>query len=104
MDVLRQLQLESGGDGAEPTISVFHQAFLNSIKKSGRVHELTMIGDFTRKSGGIREKLKTGEWKNDLKLGVKMFLRGKLKLLPSRSKGVKEIKRLFELAKEHRKI
>ena len=103
MDILRQLQLESGTDSAEPAIGVFHQSFLNSIKKSGRVHELTMVGDYTRKSGGVREKIKTGEWKNDLKLGIKMFLRGKLKLLPSRSKGVKEIKRLFEQAKEHRK-
>jgi len=78
MDVLRQIQIESGGE--------------------------TMIRNYTQKSGDLKDKLKTGEWKNDLKLGIKMFLRGKLKLMASKSKGVKEVRKLFEKAKEHRKV
>jgi len=104
MDALRHIQLESGEQAKEPKVPIFHQAFLDSIKKTGRIHELTMIRNYTQKSGDLKDKLKTGEWKNDLKLGIKMFLRGKLKLFPSKSKGVKEVRRLFEKAKEHRKI
>ena len=104
MDVLRQIRVEGGGDLGEPTILAFHQAFLKSIKKSGRIHELTMIGNYTRMSGGLRGKIKTGEWKNDLKLGMKMFLRGKLKIVYFKSKGTREVRKLFDQAKERRKI
>lgn len=104
MDVLRQIQIESGKQAREPKVPIFHQAFLDSIKKTGRVHELTMIRKYIQKSGDLKDKLKTGEWKNDLRLGIKMFLRGKLKITSSKSKGVKEVRRLFEKAKEHRKV
>ena len=103
MDVLRQIQRESGMPAQEPKIPIFHKAFLNSIKKKGRVHELTMIQQYNQESGDLKEKVKAGTWKNDVKLGLKMFFRGKLKLLPPRCSGVKEVQKLFEQAEEHKK-
>lgn len=103
MDVLRQIQVESGSEAKEPRVPVFHQAFLDSIKKTGRVHELTMIRNYTQKSGDLKEKLKSGEWKNDVKLGMKMFLRGKLKVMSPKCAGVKEVRTLFKQAAEHKK-
>ena len=103
MDVLRQIQVESGSEAKEPRVPVFHQAFLDSIKKTGRVHELTMIRNYTQKSGDLKEKLKSGEWKNDVKLGMKMFLRGKLKVMPPKCEGVKEVRKIFKEAGEHKK-
>jgi heterodisulfide reductase subunit C len=103
MDVLRQIQRESGMPAQEPKIPVFHKAFLNSIKKKGRVHELTMIQQYNQESGDLKEKVKTGTWKNDVKLGMKMFFRGKLKLLPPKCSGVKEVQKLFEQAEDHKK-
>ena len=103
MDVLRQIQLESGSEAKEPRVPVFHQAFLDSIKKTGRVHELTMIRNYTQKSGDLKEKLKSGEWKNDVKLGMKMFLRGKLKVMSPKCEGVKEVRKIFKQAAEHKK-
>jgi heterodisulfide reductase subunit C len=103
MDVLRQIQQESGKQATEPKVPIFHEAFLDSIKKSGRVHELSMIRNYSLKSGDLREKLKTGEWKNDAKLGIKMFLRGKLKITPPKCKGVKEVRKIFDQAREHKK-
>jgi len=103
MDVLRQMQIEGGRGAREPKVPVFHRAFLDSIKKRGRVHELTMIRNFTRKSGDLKEKLKSGEWKNDVRLGMKMFLRGKLKIMPPKSGAVKEVRTIFEQAEEHKK-
>ena len=103
MDVLRQMQIEGGREAREPKVPVFHRAFLDSIIKGGRVHELTMIRNFTRKSGDLKEKLKSGEWKNDVRLGMKMFLRGKLKIMPPKSGAVKEVRTIFEQAEEHKK-
>ena len=103
MDVLRQMQIESGREAREPKVPVFHRAFLDSIKKRGRVHELTMIRNYTQKSGDLKDKLKSGEWKNDVRLGMKMFLRGKLKIIPPKSGGVKEVRTIFEQAEEHKK-
>jgi hypothetical protein len=103
MDVLRQIQRESGVPAQEPKIPVFHKAFLDSIRQKGRVHELTMIQQYNRESGDLLEKVKTGTWKGDVKLGIKMFYRGKLKLLPHKCAGVKEVQKLFEQAEGHKK-
>ncbi len=103
MDVLRQLQQESGRPSTVPKVSQFHAAFLGAIQKNGRVHELSMMQDFSLKSGDLKEKLKTGGWKNDVKLGLKMFLRGKLKLLPHKCRAVADVRKIFNQAKEHKK-
>jgi heterodisulfide reductase subunit C len=104
MDVLRQIHYESDHETPQPKIPILHAAFLDSIKKTGRVHELSMIRNFSIKSGDLKEKLKKGTWKNDIKLAVKMFLRGKLKLISHGSKGVKEVRMLFNQAQEHKKV
>ena len=103
MDVLRQIQRESGLPAQEPKVPIFHKAFLNSIKKKGRVHELTMIQQYSQESGDLKEKIKTGTWKNDVKLGMKMFLRGKLKVMSPKCEGVKEVRKIFKQAAEHKK-
>lgn len=103
MDVLRQIHYESGQETPQPKIPILHSAFLDCIKKTGRVHELSMVRNFSIKSGDLKEKLKKGTWKNDIKIAVKMFLRGKLKLLPHVSKGVKDVRTLFNQAQEHKK-
>jgi heterodisulfide reductase subunit C2 len=103
MDVLRQIQTESGTKAKEPKVPIFHKIFLNTIKKSGRIHELSLLTNFLRKSGGLKDTLKSGEWKNDMRLGIKMLRRGKLKLLPSSPKGGEELRKLFDQAKEHKK-
>ncbi|MBW1678661.1 MAG: 4Fe-4S dicluster domain-containing protein [Deltaproteobacteria bacterium] len=104
MDVLRQIQIESGKPANQPKVPIFHKVFLDSIKKTGRVHELSMLRNYSLKSGDLKEKLKTGEWKNDVRLGIKMFFRGKLKIMPPKCEGVKEVQRIFDRAEEHKKV
>ena len=86
MDWLRQTAFREGIAPAEKEVSLFHSAFLDSIRTHGRVHELSLMA---------RYKMKTGKWFDDFRLGWKMFLRGKLKLLPSRVRGQKELKGFF---------
>jgi heterodisulfide reductase subunit C2 len=53
----------------------------------GRVHELTLIGLF---------KMKTGTYFNDMKLGMDMFRKGRIHLMPRKSKRRGEVKDIFK--------
>lgn len=86
MDLLRQEALSRDIACPESDVLKFHRAFLKEVKR-GRVHELGMIGRF---------KFSTGRFFDDMKLGIKMFKRGRIKLLPTRVRGKKEVKRIFE--------
>jgi heterodisulfide reductase subunit C len=100
MDILRQIQFGETRESKLPKVPIFHKAFLETVRKNGRVHELSMIRNYSLQSGDFKEKLKTGTWRNDIKLGIKMFLRGKLKLKPSVCKGVNEVRKIFDQSKE----
>lgn len=82
---------QQAGVQADANIPVFHQAFVNSVKRYGRVYELGMLGSY---------KLKTKTYQQDMDLGLKMFRHGKLKLLPTKIKGKQEIREIFRRAKE----
>ncbi len=86
MDVLREISIRKGITPAEPRIPVFHKSFLNSIKNWGRAYEVGMIADY---------KLRSGDFMGDMKLGMNMFLKGKLSLLPHSIKNKSEVKQIF---------
>ncbi len=86
MDTLREMSLQEGF-ASQTTITAFNHAFLNSIKRWGRQHELPMLLQF---------KLKTRDFFSDLDLGVKMMLKGKLKLLPPHFKDSAAVRAIFE--------
>ncbi|GAH58846.1 unnamed protein product, partial [marine sediment metagenome] len=82
MDALREMALREGVEGRERAIAAFHHTFLGNIRQWGRQHELSML---------LRLKLKSRDFFGDIDLGVKMLLKGKLKLLPPRFRGSKEV-------------
>lgn len=86
-DALRQMAMEAGVQIAEPNILAFHQEVLNSIQRYGRTHKLEIM---------LRYKLRRRDWFTDTTVGLKMFAKRKLELLPSRSKDMKTIKGLFQ--------
>jgi len=98
-DVLGRMAMRSGIARKEKRVSVFHKVFLQSIKKKGRIHELEMIQKYTFKSGDLKERLKTGEFIKDAKLGWEMFRRGKLRLFAKGIKGMREVKDIFSSSK-----
>ncbi|MHC1635370.1 MAG: 4Fe-4S dicluster domain-containing protein [Candidatus Methanospirareceae archaeon] len=74
---------------------LFDKAFLNQIKKYGRLHEVGLIRDYMK----MNKELKLMEFaKNFMGLGITQFKKGKFKLFPSKIKGDKlaEVKRIFE--------
>lgn len=75
MDVLKQRALKNGREIPENDVLTAHHAFLRTVRRWGRLHELSMIS---------RYKLKTGHLFQDVMLGLGLFLRGKLRFLPER--------------------
>ena len=93
MDILREIALREGRTQTTK-LPLFHSTFLSGIKSLGKVHELSLILFYMLKSGDI---FKFKDLFNYMILGLKMFLKGKLVIPPSRIKGVGEVKRIFQL-------
>jgi heterodisulfide reductase subunit C2 len=90
MDAARQISRREGIRAARPDVPALHRAFLASIKRHGRVSEVEMTIDYSLRSGGIGALLKKSG------IGLSMFRRGKLRLLPTRLKGLKQVRRIFK--------
>ena len=87
MDALREMAIEEKVPAGEKNIHLLHEAFVQSVKRGGRVHEATMLIDY---------KLRSKDFMTDLVPGMMLFLKGKIPLFPSLIKGRDEIKRIFE--------
>lgn len=92
MDTLRQLSLSNRTKVSQPRIPVFHDAFLSSIRRHGRVSEMEMALTYYLKAEGLKGLFKQAG------MGIGMFLRGKIKLLPARVHSLKQVKDLFNNA------
>jgi heterodisulfide reductase subunit C len=86
IDALRQMALAEGVAVGERRVYRLHQAFLDSIRMWGRLHELTMLMEY---------KLRSGDLLSDLDMGADMFVKGKIHPLPKRIAGMGDVKRLF---------
>jgi heterodisulfide reductase subunit C len=88
MDLLRRMAVEEGVVTEQgPTVN---DVFLDEIRKRGRVHELSLVLDIKRRTGGFF-KLD----RDEIRLGIEMFRHGKLKLLPTKIKETEAMKKLF---------
>lgn len=95
MDLLRRMAVEEGA--VTDKGPVLNDVFLEAIRQRGRVHELSLILDLKRKTGGLLRLDK-----DEMKLGMALFRHGKLRLLPSRIKETDVMKRLFARLEEER--
>jgi heterodisulfide reductase subunit C2 len=93
MDALREMAVKEKVPAAEKNIHLLHEAFVESIRRGGRVHEATMLMEY---------KLRSRDFFTDLIPGMKLFLKGKIPLLPTLIKGRDEIKRIFERCTKER--
>ena len=86
-DTLRIMAIERGVVVPEPGVLAFHEAVLNTIQRYGRTHKLEVM---------LRYKLKILDFFTDTGIGLKMFAKGKLDLLPSKISRIEEIQKLFD--------
>jgi heterodisulfide reductase subunit C2 len=86
MDTLRRMSIKSGTVSL-PRVRAFHEAFMNAIRTHGRVHEIELIA---------RYKLKTMTLLEDLGIGREMFARRRIRLIPERIRGRKEVRNIVD--------
>lgn len=90
MDVLREMALASKARVAEKKVVAFHESFLASIRRDGRVNPTLMACQY---------KLKSGDYFSDVGIGLSMFAKGQLPLLIRKAAEVKEVRKLFSRSK-----
>ncbi len=86
MESLRLMAVSAGVKAAEKDIELFHRLFLNIIQRWGRIHELGLGGSYNFLS---RHFLANAG------LVPRMASRGKLAILPTRTKGAAEVRAVF---------
>ena len=87
LDPIRHQMLQEGKPSPIPEVTVFHNAFMKTIRTFGRVHELFLIGIY---------KWKTKTFMADQELGMKMFSKGKIHIWPHWAKDAGKVKDLFK--------
>ena len=92
MDSLRQISQAEGIEASQKNVPIFHKTFLDSMKRFGRVHEASMAAMFALKSGGIRGLL------DQSGMGLEMFRKGKVKIMPGKLRANKRVKDIFSIA------
>ena len=91
MDALREMSLQEGYRAKERGIVALHNAFMENIRRGGRVHEATMLMEY---------KLRSGDYWTDLIPGMKLFMKGKIPLIPGRIKGKDSIREIYRKAQK----
>lgn len=92
MDALRQMAVKQGVPAAERDALLFHRIFLGVVERFGRSHEAVMLGAF--------KVLSHVPLMNDVPAGVGLFMRGKVPLLPDRTKSGREVARMFKARRQ----
>jgi heterodisulfide reductase subunit C2 len=92
---LRNLAFHSSVHPKEKALALFHQTFLGQLQKFGRVNEFWLMEAINRCPQILKDKIAAGSFKEELLLGWALWRKGKLHLIPRRSKAIKEIKEVY---------
>ncbi len=85
MDLLRERALKGGVRPAIREIPLFNEVSVGSIKKHGRLYELGSM---------LAYKLKSGDLFSDIVMGLKMFIKGRMGLFPSKAGYPKDLSKV----------
>jgi heterodisulfide reductase subunit C len=94
IDALRQIALREEVPAAEPSVFTLHKAFLSTLKLWGRLHEVSMLAQYALSN--LTSRVVYG----NVDMGAALFLKGKLELLPHRTRDIDQVRALFELNQE----
>lgn len=88
MDYMRAKSLKAKETNEKSrNIISFHKAFLDSIKYTGRLYEIGLVGGYKARTFNILQ---------DMNVAPKMFAKGKLPLIPEMVEDKKQIKAIFK--------
>ncbi len=85
MEALRLLSQAEGKPPAQKEVAVFYRVFLQQVRLFGRIYEVGL---------GIMYNLLSRHFFSNMKRLPALFARGKLHLLPPRTKGAAEVRRI----------
>jgi heterodisulfide reductase subunit C len=91
IDALRERALDRGFRPAEENVALFHRYFLDNVKKRGRTFEGELLA---------RYQLRTGQAFQNAGLGLRMFLKGRLGLLPESVSNKQAFREIFRRVEE----
>lgn len=91
MDYFKECAVREGITPAEPGVLALHQTFLDNVRLTGRVFEGGLLPVYMLRSGQGLKMLKTGSWRDELKLAWKLYGKGRLPLKPERIEGKEEV-------------
>jgi heterodisulfide reductase subunit C len=90
MDAVKIIARQEKVKARVPDVRKFYDASLQNIRWFGRMYEIGLI---------MMLKLKTRDFFKDLVLGQRMIMKGKLKLMPTRT-NIKAVKEIFSRVKK----
>jgi len=93
MDTLRQQSVRQGVKKSQKQSPIFHRAFLDNVRRFGRMHEISMAAEYMLKNEGPKGLA------GQAAFGLKMMRKGKMKLLPSRFRAGRELDTIFRTAR-----
>ncbi len=96
MDYLKESAIRAGVDIPQPKTRAFHRAFLDEIRKRGRIFEAGLVGKYMLESGDLKKRLDDKTVFEELSLGWAMYKKGRMRLLPKGIKGKTEIKEILK--------
>ncbi len=94
MDTLREIAIREGRT-QQTTLPLFHKTFLGVVKSYGKTFEIGLILQYMLKS---KEIFNLKEMLAYIPLGLSMFIKGKLALIPDKIKGAGNIRQIFGAA------
>ena len=94
IDALRQIALREEVPAAEPSVFTLHKAFLSTLRLWGRLHEVSMLAQYALSN--LTSRVVYG----NVDMGAALFLKGKLELLPHRTRDIDQVRALFTLSQE----
>jgi len=92
IDALREMSYDRGlVSPAQKKVLAFHEAFLKTVEKTGRMSEIPLVR---------RYKLASRDLFSDVTMVPPMLVRGKLPLLAHKIDGRKEIRKIFQTCRK----
>ncbi len=88
MDSLRQIAVARGIPAGERDALLFHRLFLGVVRRLGRSHEAAMLGLF--------KVLSRVPIYKDMNSGARLFLRGKVPILPENTRSAAAVEQIFK--------
>ncbi|MFZ2447233.1 MAG: 4Fe-4S dicluster domain-containing protein [Syntrophobacteraceae bacterium] len=99
MDYFKEMAIREGVGLAQPQVAVLHQTFLDNVRLAGRIFEGGLLPAYWLRSGQMGSKLKGGDLRNEFKMALKLFRKGRLSPMPKTIKGKAEVSAILRSSK-----